>query len=419
MAVPLARTPARPNLDGMADPQPTADPAAEPSGPPAPARPAGANGGGRPRPRGRFARLMELLARPVRSTPTAGGIVLQPFRGYGTAEQVFLIGRVLRQPDWGRDLAPGLLRDVIDVGRRLAHRGVAGAEVEAELLGATATVATDRDGYFRVRMAPGTTPDGAARWHPMTLRLVRPAAIEAQAAVFLTPPSARRVVISDIDDTVMHTGVANKLKMLWHLYGQDADRRVPFPGVGAFYRALGRGPDADADRPTATGQGNPLLFVSRAPWGIYDVLTAFFEANGLPGPLLFLREWGMRITKPLPRRALDHKRHLIEHMLEVIGDRPVILIGDSGQRDPEVYARVVHDFPGRVAAVFIRDLDRDADRSAAIRAMAEEVAAAGAELVLATDSLAMAERAAALGFIAGEDLDAVRTAMAADQGERG
>ena len=60
-----------------------------------------------------------------------------------------------------------------------------------------------------------------------------------------------------------------------------------------------------------------MLYVSRAPWGIYDILEAFFQHHAIPvGPILFLREWGISLRSPLPRRAVDHKRHLIEAMME-------------------------------------------------------------------------------------------------------
>jgi phosphatidate phosphatase APP1 len=66
------------------------------------------------------------------------------------------------------------------------------------------------------------------------------------------------VIISDIDDTVMVTGVAHELVMLWRLFARPAASRVPFPGVAAFYRALHAG---------GTGQEqNPMLYVSRGPW---------------------------------------------------------------------------------------------------------------------------------------------------------
>ena len=144
-----------------------------------------------------------------------------------------------------------------------------------------------------------------------------------------------------------------------------------------------------------------MLYVSRAPWGIYDMLEEFFRLHGIPvGPVLFLREWGISWRSPLPRKAADHKQELIRNMLELYKDLPFVLIGDSGQHDPEVYRQIVDEHPGRVLAVYIRNVSRDARRIAEIEELATAVAAAGSSLVLAADSLAMAEHAASLGLVA-------------------
>src|SRR5207237_4184016 len=102
-------------------------------------------------------------------------------------------------------------------------------------------VETDRDGYFRLRLQPRDLPGQPGAWHPVDLVLEDTTPIPAEGAVFIPPDGCRCVVISDIDDTVMHTGVANKLKMLWRLFVEDADSRVAFPGVAALYRALHAG----------------------------------------------------------------------------------------------------------------------------------------------------------------------------------
>jgi phosphatidate phosphatase APP1 len=209
------------------------------------------------------------------------------------------------------------------------------------------------------------------------------------------------VVISDIDDTVMYTGVANKLRMLWRLFVADAQSRVAFPGVGALYRALHAGASGD--------QQNPMLYVSRAPWGIYEVLEEFFGQHGIPtGPILFLREWGVSWTSPLPRKAEDHKRELIHNMLALYGELPFILIGDSGQHDPEVYRQIVEEHPGRVLAVYIRNVSRDAKRIREVEDLAKAVAGAGSSLVLAADSVVMAEHAVSLGLVSPETVSEVR-----------
>ena len=200
----------------------------------------------------------------------------------------------------------------------------------------------------------------------------------------------------------MRTGVANKLGMMWRLFVRDADSRTAFPGVAALYRALHAGASGD--------ECNPMLYVSRAPWGIYDVLEEFFQVHDIPvGPVLFLREWGMSWRSPLPRRAEDHKRVLIEAIMEVYGAMPVVLIGDSGQHDPEIYRRAVERYGARVLAVYIRDVSRrDARIRGEIEAMTAAVRAAGSDLVLAADTVAMAEHAAALGLVAPAAVDLVR-----------
>ncbi|WP_407518520.1 App1 family protein [Methylobacterium oryzisoli] len=352
-------------------------------------------------------RLLGLVARPARRAQGAEGVVVEPYRGYGSREEIFLIGRVFRQSHAAPDADPDDLRAHLrDIGRRIRRRKLAGAAITARFCGSAVQVTTDRDGYFRVHLRPGERPDGTAAWHPVALTLDADPPVAAQARVFIPPERCRFVVISDIDDTVMHTGVANRFKMLWRLFVADAQSRVAFPGVAALYRALHDG--------AAGAERNPMLYVSRAPWGIYDMLTEFFRLHGIPiGPVLFLREWGLSWRHPLPRRAEDHKRELIDRMLALYRDLPFVLIGDSGQHDPEVYAEIVGAHPGRVLAVYIRNVSPDADRAAEIERLAVTVASAGSSLVLAADSRAMAEHAAGLGLVAPETVTAVAAEQAA------
>jgi phosphatidate phosphatase APP1 len=336
-------------------------------------------------------------------------VVLEAYRGYGTRSEVFLIGRVFRQSRSEAATRGGIQSELRDIGRRLVRRTIAGAIVTARFYGAEERATTDSDGYFRVHLRPQSESDLAAAWHKMELALEAPQVVQAQGQVYIPPLRSRFVVISDIDDTVMHTGVANKLGMLWRLFVADAESRVAFPGVAALYRALHGGVSGD--------EGNPMLYVSRAPWGIYAVLEEFFNQHGIPvGPVLFLREWGISWRSPLPRKATDHKQELIRNMLELYRDLPFVLIGDSGQHDPEVYRQIVEEHPGRVLAVYIRNVSRDPKRIAEIESLATTVAAAGSSLVLASDSVAMAEHAVRLGLAPQETITEV-AGERADQGE--
>jgi phosphatidate phosphatase APP1 len=362
--------------------------------------------------KGAFVRILGVAARPIRDAQGHGGVVLEPYRGYGSQSEVFLIGRVFRQsrhnPEAGHDNLLGHLRDI---SRRIVRRSVPGAAVTARFYGAEETVATDRDGYFRVHLTLREPPPPGGSWHTMDLALDGAHRAEGQAQIFIPPAGCDYVVISDIDDTVMRTGVASKIKMLWRLFIQDAESRVAFPGVAALYRALHGGPSGN--------QQNPMLYVSRAPWGIYNVLEEFFDLNGIPvGPILFLREWGISWKSPLPRKAEDHKRELIHNMLDLYDGLPFILIGDSGQHDPEIYRKIVEEHPGRVLAVYIRNVSRSTKRTEEIEALAKVVAQAGSSLLLAADSVAIAEHAAKIGLVSPEIISDVRAERASD-GEAG
>lgn len=74
-----------------------------------------------------------------------------------------------------------------------------------------------------------------------------------------------------------------------------------------------RGPvPGTACRPGGT-ERNPILYVSRSPWSLYPTLEGLFQLHRIPGrPVLLLREWGVTYRNPIPRRAPEHKRDLIE-----------------------------------------------------------------------------------------------------------
>ncbi len=354
-------------------------------------------------------RALHVAARPVRRSREVGGLALQAYRGYGSRREALLRGRVTRQaPARGLRPGSGLRRDLVDIGKRLTRRGVPGAALRAHFLGSEARVRSDRDGYFEVRIRPARPVPEDRPWQRIGLELLEPGEhrVRGSGEVYIAPRAARHVVISDIDDTVMETGVAHKALMLWRLFVQGAASRVAFPGVGEFYRALHQG----------EREFNPILYVSRGPWGLYEVLDEFFQLHDIPvGPILFLREWGLSLRRPFPRRTRGHKLALIREMLALYADLPFVLIGDSGQRDPEIYAQVVREHPGRVRAIYIRNVSRDARRDTAIAALADEVVAAGSTLLLAADSFAMAKHAAAHGLISEAALGRVLAARVRQQ----
>ena len=303
------------------------------------------------------------------------------------------MGRVLRQPSPELPSGEGIWHNLKILWRLIRAWGVADARLSARFGDIETVIRTDPDGYFRLALDLPQAPPTDRLWHKVTVRLQEPTTIEVEGDVFIPRDDCSFVVISDIDDTVMHTGVANKLMMMWRLFVQGAESRAAFPGMASFLAALHQG--------GVQQDANPMLYVSRAPWAIYGVLDRFFNAHSIPvGPILFLREWGLTLQHPLPRRGKGHKIGLIRQMIDHYQDLPFVLIGDSGQRDPETYAEIIKSFPNRVLAVYIRNVSNNAKRDQVIGRLADDFADSGSSFVLASNTLAMAEHAANQGLIA-------------------
>lgn len=362
----------------------------------------------------RLRRLLRVLAHPARSSSGRSARVMHPYRGYGSRRDLFLMGRVFRQPGLGLNLEEGLMDDVANIVRRTVRWGVRDARVRVEVAGSETVVTSDRDGYFRVWLPVREALPPNAQWLTARLSLLpagegepgrlpgeAPQTPDIEARIYIPPEKVDCGVISDIDDTVIYTGVASKLAMMYRLFIQKARHRTAFPGVSSFYRALFHGADGRA--------GRPMLYVSRGPWSIYEMLTEFFRLNKIPhGPVLFLREWGVTLQRPLPLHARNYKRRLISEMLAMYPELPFILIGDSGQRDPEVYAEIVARYPQRIRAIYIRHVHQSARRDRALQALARQVAGQGCEMILADDSLEMADHALRHGWISEAGRNEVR-----------
>jgi len=195
--------------------------------------------------------------------------------------------------------------------------------------------------------------------------------VRVAAEILIPAASAQFGIISDIDDTVLQTHVGQRWKMIWVTFSGSAFTRMPFEGTSELYHALVRG---------ASGAGNnPVFYVSKSPWNLYDFLVDFLEHHALPrGPLL-LRDIGLHEAPPV-----DHKSAAVQELLETYPDLPFVLIGDSGERDPEIYLEAALRNPRRIAAIYIRDLAGEHQKSdAGSRAyeLCERARAYGTELL--------------------------------------
>ncbi len=338
------------------------------------------------------------------------------YRGYGNARELRVSGRVLERSDHRRPSETDtLLQNVGLMVRRFFSNEAAGVAVRGwypceeraqpkNTATAVSDTVSDEEGYFRLALEPECTLPSDDAWHEVHLTIPgQPKVVECP--VLVPPVDTEFIVVSDVDDTILQTGATKWLKMVRVTLTRNAWTRLPFEGVAAFYRALQKGSTGTAH--------NPIFYVSSSPWNLYDFLTDFLNVHAIPLGPLFLRDLGIDRNKFISLGHHAHKLTQIERLIQFYTDLPVILIGDSGQDDPEIYRRLALQFPHRVRAVYIRDV-LSGGRSEQLNTITAELAVHGVEMICVPDTTAAAEHALAKGFIRTEELPNIRAEKAKD-----
>ena len=337
-------------------------------------------------------------------------LIIIPYLGYGTPDKLLFGGRVLEDEGFTpATSADRTWRNLVNMYKRFESDEVPGARIRARFQGSQSEAITDDEGYFNFAIQPIRRLD-THRWQEVELELLEPSFAKAPPAraiarVLVPSTAARFGIISDLDDTVISSNVGNKLKMILTVILSNEHTRKPFEGVAAFYCALQSG--------AGGGEDNPIFYVSNSPWNLYPVLLEFLKLQKIPlGPLL-LRDFGDHSL--FTKDPDGHKKSNIKIVLDSFANLPFVLIGDSGERDPEIYRDIVKEYPTRIRAIYIRSVNQHPSRLAAIDKLIEEVRNTGTQLVLAPDSEFAAAHAAAEGLISTARLGTVRSAKKKDQ----
>jgi phosphatidate phosphatase APP1 len=322
-----------------------------------------------------------------------GPLILVAYRSYGTPGHALLRGRLLEaKPGRVPSADDRALRNLAFMLRRFNSSEVPAAEVRAVFQDSSVAGCTDEEGYFDLTLPTNTKAQSETTWRTVELELVGCpvpgwTAVRGQADVLIPGADARFGIISDIDDTVLQTHVTRRWKMLWVTLSGSAFTRSTFDGTSQLYQALTRGPSG-ADH-------NPIFYVSKSPWNLYDFLVDFMERAALPRGPLILRDIGLHDRPPL-----DFKLETISSLLRQYDSMPFVLIGDSGERDPDIYLEVAKKFPGRIRAIYIRKVSDDEQTKRSLAACSERALELGTTLLALSHTADALPDARAHGLIA-------------------
>ena len=325
-----------------------------------------------------------------------GEVKIFPYRGYGNPSEINIMGRVLEHNGLARPKPEDTTWiNIKAMARRYMSREIPHVYLKAHFQGEERLVQADDEGYFHLQMPYQEAVDSQQLWHDIHFRLIdrlisEQEDISSVGEIMIPDQRSEFGVISDIDDTILISKTTHRIEIIRMALVHNATTRLAFEGVAAFYRALQQGSDGE--------RHNPVFYVSSSPWNMYDMLEDFFRINDLPkGPIL-LRDIGLTANRFIKDKHARHKLEKIRRIMAYNPALPFVLIGDSGQHDPEIYRQVTEEFPGRVKAIYIRDVTPPT-RKAAVREIARHVEEQGIDFVIKSHTAEAVSHAEEAGLI--------------------
>lgn len=274
-------------------------------------------------------------------------IVIRPYGGYANDARFFAKARVLEDKGIEHLETDGMLRTLRNFYKRMGSDEKKGMQVEVSWNGGHQELVSDREGYINLNAAHGLgSLPSSNDWLDLEFKLSDEQADQPFSTKILQPgKSAEFALISDIDDTIIHTGVASRLK--WRLLVNSLVKnpfiRRPLLGVRDFYQALHEG---KSGKPT-----NPVFYVSNSPWNLFGYLNTFLNYHAFPKGPLILRDIGV---KPMEHTEHGGKYGRVREIIDAFPDMKFVLSGDSAEADTDIYLQLAREYPDQIHSIFIR-----------------------------------------------------------------
>ncbi len=270
--------------------------------------------------------------------------VIQVYTSFVTSSHLYLKGRVLENKFPMSFVNQGPISSLFNTILRVRSKELPNIPIRCGFGDYSFEVVTDGEGYFEV-------------FHNISTFSSIPEKIKIEGGIKDEKISFERSlraylydvsygIISDIDDTIMVSRVRSffKLRLLINSIFINPFRRKPIENAAeAFHKILSK----------SEGQG-PMIYLSNSPWNIYDYLQAFLLHNAFPIGEVILRDMGFQILKS--RAITEYNKYIeLEKLLVAFQDTTFTLIGDTGEKDFDIYRAIFEKHPDRVERVILNN----------------------------------------------------------------
>lgn len=213
------------------------------------------------------------------------------------------------------------------------------ANVRIEVCGRVLHTRADDEGFFAIPLQPGEDPLPLGR-HAACAYIDDAVEPVGTGTVQVVPENGLSIV-SDFDDTLAISHIGRTFRMLWTALVHDETQHRSVDGMAALYERLSK---------TAAA----FHYVSGTPVGLLRRTERFLARHGFPMGALFLRHFE---TDGLDMSA--YKPRLLGEIARALPGHRFLLVGDSGEKDPEVFAALREELGDRVVGVLVRHVTKE------------------------------------------------------------
>ncbi len=280
------------------------------------------------------------------------------FQTYGTFNHLYLRGRALEDESINLE-QKGVFKLLLNAWKRFETDEIKNTELTVKMGdNKFFYVKTDNDGYFKLDEVVDDISNYANEegwvnfefsYRQEQISRIIQSENRFPGQMLIPSKKASFGVISDIDDTILHTGLTSILKwrVILNTLLKSSGKRLPLEGAPEFYHLLHQG---------KTGvEANPMFYVSHSPWNLYRYLEYFLKKNNFPKGPIILRNF----PKPFSKKSKDEKPQKQKEILNILEAYPslkFVLIGDSGEHDPDIYMEIAEAYPDRILAIYLRSV---------------------------------------------------------------
>lgn len=334
--------------------------------------------------------IFEYISRFTKST---NPVIVMPYGGYANDKLLHAEARVLEDEGIEHTEEDSFIKNLYHSYKRFESDEKEGAIVRVSWGNTAREFISDKEGYIYIDEPHNLDLQHTETlWIPVTYELLHNKKVIYSITSSVMKPSveAEFGVISDLDDTVIHTGVTSLMKwrVIVNSFMKHSHKRMPLEGVHEFYHLLHKG---------RTGYSqNPFFYLSNSPWNLYDYLCAFLQKFSFPKGTLLLRDVGLEHWRKKKSFMEGNKFVKIKHILETYPDIKFILIGDAADIDADIYTEIARLFPDQILSIYIRTV-RKKTRTKRVERIIEKNT--DIDVVLIEDSDKAIEHAVLKGYV--------------------